>query len=69
MKRIVIRDFGPIKEADVLLKDINVVIGEQSIGKSCVLKVACFCTWVEKRIEIEQNAKIRILILDMRRIL
>lgn len=57
MKRIVIRDFGPIKEADVLLKDINVVIGEQSIGKSCVLKVACFCTWVEKRIEIEQNAK------------
>lgn len=57
MKRIIIRDFGPIKEADVLLKDINVVIGEQCIGKSCVLKVACFCTWVEKRIEIEQNAR------------
>ncbi len=40
-----------------MLKDINVIIGEQSIGKSCVLKVSCFCTWVEKRIEIEQSAK------------
>ena len=57
MKRIVIRDFGPIKEADILLKDVNIIIGEQSIGKSCVLKVSCFCAWVEKRIEIEQNPK------------
>ena len=57
MKRIIIRDLGPIAEADISLKDVNVVIGEQSIGKSCVLKVACFCTWVEKRIAIEQNAK------------
>lgn len=57
MKRIIIRDLGPIAKADILLKDINVVIGEQSIGKSCVLKVSCFCTWVEKRIAIEQNAR------------
>lgn len=57
MKRIIIRDLGPIAEADISLKDVNVVIGEQSIGKSCVLKVSCFCTWVEKRIAIEQNAK------------
>ena len=57
MKRIVIQDFGPIMKADILLKDINVIIGEQSIGKSCVLKVACFCTWVEKRIEIEQSVR------------
>lgn len=57
MKRILIRDFGPIEKADIMLKDVNVIIGEQSIGKSCVLKVSCFCTWVEKRIAIEQNAK------------
>lgn len=57
MKRIIIRDLGPIAEADISLMDVNVVIGEQSIGKSCVLKVSCFCTWVEKRIAIEQNAK------------
>ena len=57
MKRIIIHDLGPIAKADISLKDVNVVIGEQSIGKSCVLKVSCFCTWVEKRIAIEQNAK------------
>ena len=57
MKRIIIRDFGPIMKADILLQDVNIIIGEQSIGKSCVLKVSCFCTWVEKRIAIEQNAK------------
>ena len=57
MKRILIRDLGPIAEADISLRNVNVVIGEQSIGKSCVLKVSCFCTWVEKRIAIEQNAR------------
>ena len=57
MKRIIIRNFGPIAEADISLRDINIVIGEQSIGKSCVLKVSCFCTWVEKRIEMERNAQ------------
>ena len=57
MKRIVIHDLGPVMDADILLKDVNIIIGEQSIGKSCVLKVACFCTWVEKRIEIEQSAR------------
>lgn len=57
MKRIIIQDFGPIAHADIMLRNVNVIIGEQSIGKSCVLKVACFCTWVEKRIEIEQDAK------------
>ena len=57
MKRIIIRDFGPIMKSDIMLQDVNIIIGEQSIGKSCVLKVACFCTWVEKRIAIEQNAK------------
>lgn len=57
MKRIVIHNLGPVMDANILLKDINIIIGEQSIGKSCVLKVACYCTWVEKRIEIEQNTR------------
>lgn len=57
MKRIIIRDLGPIAKADISLMNVNVVIGEQSIGKSCVLKVSCFCTWVEKRIAIDQNAR------------
>ena len=57
MKHIVIRNLGPLKEADVELKRINVIIGSQSSGKSCVLKTACYCTWVEKRIELTQTAE------------
>lgn len=55
MKHLVIRNLGPLKEADIELKRINVIIGSQSSGKSCVLKTACYCTWVEKRIELTQT--------------
>ena len=55
MKHLVIRNLGPLKEADVELKRINVIIGSQSSGKSCLLKTACYCTWVEKRIELTQT--------------
>ncbi len=54
MRHLVIRHLGPLKEADIELKSINVIIGSQSSGKSCVLKTACYCTWVEKRIELTQ---------------
>ena len=56
MKHLVIRNLGPLKEADFELKRVNVIIGSQSSGKSCVLKTACYCTWVEKRIELTQTA-------------
>lgn len=56
MKHLVIHNLGPLKEADVELKHINVIIGSQSSGKSCVLKTVCYCTWVEKRIELTQTS-------------
>ena len=33
MKRIVIHDLGPVIDADILLRDVNIIIGEQSIMK------------------------------------
>ena len=56
-RHISIRHLGPIHSADISLKNVNVIIGKQSSGKSCLLKTACYCTWVEKRIEIEQNTE------------
>lgn len=55
MKHLVIRNFGPISEVDVQLKRVNVILGPQSSGKSTVLKVACFCDWMERQIEITQK--------------
>ena len=56
MKRLVIKNFGPIEEASLILGQINVITGLQSSGKSCVLKIACYCSWVEKRLELTQKA-------------
>lgn len=55
MKRKKIRNFGPILDATLDLGKTNVIIGLQSSGKSCVLKTACYCAWVEKRIQLTQS--------------
>ena len=55
MKHLLIRDFGPIKEALLDLGQVNVITGLQSSGKSCVLKTACYCSWVEKRLQMTQQ--------------
>ena len=54
MKHLVIRNFGPISEVDIKLNRVNVILGPQSSGKSTVLKVACFCDWIERQIEVTQ---------------
>lgn len=55
MKSLVIKNFGPIREARLTLGQVNVITGMQSSGKSCVLKTACYCSWVEKRLELIQK--------------
>ena len=57
MKSLKIRNLGPLAEADITLLQKNLIIGLQSSGKSCVLKTACHCAWVEKRIELTQSAE------------
>lgn len=55
MKKLVIDNVGPIKHVELNLKRVNVIIGPQSAGKSTVLKIACFCDWMERQIELTQN--------------
>jgi len=57
-KHLIIKNLGPLKEADVELGKLNIVIGTQSSGKSCLLKMACYCTWVEKRLILTQFYKL-----------
>ena len=57
MKHLIVRNIGPLREVDINIESINLIIGLQSSGKSCVLKTACYCAWVEKRIELSQTAK------------
>lgn len=55
MKKLTIDNIGPVSHVDMNLKHVNVIIGPQSAGKSCILKIACFCAWAEKRIQLEQD--------------
>lgn len=55
MKKLIINNIGPIKHVELELKQVNVIIGPQGSGKSCILKVASFCAWLEKRILIDRT--------------
>ena len=55
MKLLTIKNIGPIDHVELNMKRINVIMGPQSAGKSCILKIACFCAWAEKRILLEQG--------------
>lgn len=55
MRKLIIKNVGPLESVEIELAKVNVIIGPQSSGKSCVLKIACFCTWVEKKIELAQS--------------
>lgn len=55
MRHLIISNFGPLVRADIEVGRLNVIVGPQSSGKSSVLKVAAYCAWLEKRIELTQN--------------
>lgn len=55
MNKLTIKNIGPLKSVSVNLAKYNLFIGPQSSGKSCILKIASFCNWVEKRIELSQS--------------
>lgn len=44
MKKLVVHNFGPIKDVQVELRDINIFIGEQSVGKSVLAKLITILT-------------------------
>ena len=55
MKRLTIRNFGPIIDVVIEQKRINLILGPQNSGKSTVLKVACFCDWMERKMALSQS--------------
>lgn len=55
MKKLIIHNFGPIKDVEIELKRVNLILGPQGSGKSTVLKVACFCDWMERQIALTQD--------------
>lgn len=55
MKHLIIRNVGPIEDAELELKRFNFFIGPQSSGKSTVAKILSTCEWIEKKVETTRN--------------
>lgn len=55
MKHLIVRNVGPVKEAEIELKRFNFIIGPQSSGKSTVAKILSTCCWIEKEVATTMN--------------
>jgi predicted ATPase len=48
MQKIIIKNFGPIKYAEIEVKKILVLIGEQASGKSTIAKLIYFFKTIQE---------------------
>lgn len=48
MRKLIVKNVGPIKYADIELAKVNVFVGPQGAGKSTLAKIISFCSWLEK---------------------
>ena len=56
MRRLVIRNVGPIKSVDIRLNKVIAFIGPQGSGKSTIAKIISFCSWLGKANEATHRA-------------
>lgn len=57
MRHLTIKNIGPLYNVEMDLSRINLIMGPQSTGKSCILKIASFCAWLEKSISLNQDIR------------
>lgn len=51
MASISIKNIGPLSETGTIESGrFNIIVGKQSTGKSTLMKILCFCQWLEKQI-------------------
>ncbi|MDE5882772.1 MAG: ATP-binding protein [Muribaculaceae bacterium] len=55
MAKLSIKNIGPLKEINIELNRVNVLIGPQSSGKSTVAKLISFFNWLEKDCVLHQD--------------
>lgn len=56
-ERLIIKNFGPIVEADIEIKPFMVFIGESGSGKSVILKLLSLLRWIAKKNRLNILAK------------
>lgn len=60
MVSIVIKHIGPVSDSGELrISPVTLLIGKQSSGKSTIMKILCYCSWVEKRIMVDGESQLK----------
>ena len=54
-RRLIVKNFGPLKNIDIELKDVTVFIGPQATGKSCLAKLVniIISSWFKEKSDDE----------------
>lgn len=55
MRKLTIKNIGPLSYVDIEVNTVNMIIGPQSSGKSTIAKILSFCLWLEKDIIAHQD--------------
>ena len=58
MKRLSVKNVGPISEIDAVMNRFNFFIGPQSSGKSTIAKIYSSCNWIEKEVATTFNENV-----------
>lgn len=48
MQKVIIKNLGPIQEAEIILKPFVVIIGKSGSGKSIILRTISLLKWLCK---------------------
>ncbi|MDE6044164.1 MAG: AAA family ATPase, partial [Helicobacter sp.] len=56
-ERLIIKNFGPIVEAEIEIKPFMVFIGESGSGKSVILKLLSLFRWICKKLALKSLSK------------
>lgn len=59
MCKLIIKNIGALKNVELCLNKLTVLLGPQSSGKSTLTRVLCHCQWIEKRcyVNFEEESK------------
>lgn len=55
-ERLIVKNFGPVKDIDIRFKKVTLFIGDQGTGKSCVAKLFSTFKWLEKDLLMKRHS-------------
>lgn len=57
MAHLIIKNIGPVKDVELDLNQINILMGPQSCGKSTIAKIISYCSWFEKNMILKTKSE------------